>query len=140
MVSRKSLHLTRRQFIVSGSAALAATAVAGSRPSLKAEDRSRLKLALVGTGSRGTSTWGKPVVDNYSDVVQIVGLCDINGKRVKAAQALIGSAADEDTGVGSHVERIGDSGRSMTWAFCRFHRSTLRANSELDVATQSPIP
>ncbi len=36
------------------------------------------RIAMVGTGHRGTGFWGKTVVDNYSDVVEFVGLCDIN--------------------------------------------------------------
>ncbi len=48
---------------------------------------------MVGTGERGIQTWGKPVVDECSDVVEIVGLCDINGLRAKAAQGLIGTKA-----------------------------------------------
>jgi predicted dehydrogenase len=50
-------------------------------------------MAIVGTGSRGSFTWGQEVVKGYSDVVDIIGLCDHNGKRVVAAQKLIGTNA-----------------------------------------------
>lgn len=50
-------------------------------------------MAIVGTGSRGSFTWGQEVVKGYSDVVEIVGLCDHNGKRVEAAKKLIGTSA-----------------------------------------------
>jgi predicted dehydrogenase len=52
----------------------------------------RLRLAQVGTGSRGTH-WGRDLIRNYADVVQIVGLCDINPKRAEAAKGLMGSDA-----------------------------------------------
>jgi len=47
-------------------------------------------MAIVGTGNRGSLTWGQAVVKAYSDLVEIVGLCDINRKRVEAAKKLIG--------------------------------------------------
>ncbi|HVE60174.1 MAG TPA: Gfo/Idh/MocA family oxidoreductase [Chitinophagaceae bacterium] len=46
----------------------------------------KTKLAMVGTGHRGTGFWGKTVVDNYGDVVEFVGLCDINPGRLEFAK------------------------------------------------------
>jgi predicted dehydrogenase len=80
--------MTRRDFI--STAALAASAASLNAKPASAQGGNRLKIATVGTGSRGTSTWGIPVAKNYSDVTQFVGLCDINAKRVKASQAMIG--------------------------------------------------
>ena len=40
--------------------------------------RAKLKVALVGTGIRGISFWGKRLVDQYSDILEFVGLCDKN--------------------------------------------------------------
>src|SRR2546430_8130382 len=76
-------NITRRSFI-SGGAALAVTAssVVGA-PRAAGQ---RLRMALVGTGARGSFTWGQEVAKGYSDVVEIVGLCDINPKRVEAAK------------------------------------------------------
>lgn len=44
------------------------------------------KLALVGTGIRGLTMWGKPVKDEYGDLVEFVGLADINPLRVAFAK------------------------------------------------------
>lgn len=41
------------------------------------------RVALVGTGSRGLGMWGKPVIREFKDSVQFVGLCDINPGRVQ---------------------------------------------------------
>ena len=49
------------------------------------------KVALVGTGSRGTQTWGKNLLEQLSDEVEMVGLCDINPKRVEYAKKYIGA-------------------------------------------------
>ena len=70
---------------------MSSAAAAASAP-LGAQAR-RLRVAIVGTGERAIDTWGQPVVDGYSDVVEIVGLCDINSLRAKASQGLIGTKA-----------------------------------------------
>ena len=83
--------ITRREF-VAGGVSLAATSVfAGSANTT--QNSQKLKVAIVGTGSRGSFTWGQEVVKGYSDVVEIVGLCDHNRKRVVASQQLIGITA-----------------------------------------------
>jgi predicted dehydrogenase len=81
--------ISRRAFIACGGAALAATAISVAHPLAEAPPR-RLRMALVGTGNLGSLTWGQDVVKGYSDVVEIVGLCDKNSKRVEAAKKLIG--------------------------------------------------
>jgi predicted dehydrogenase len=83
--------MDRRKFIVNSSAALAATAC--SNHLSPAANQRKLRMAIVGTGSRGSFTWGQEVVKGYSDVVEIIGLCDHNGKRVEAAKQLIGTSA-----------------------------------------------
>lgn len=92
MMTENNSSFTRRAFIVASGAALAATATSVVNLPLEAQPR-RLRMAIVGTGNRGCLTWGREVVAGYSDVVEIVGLCDINGKRVVAAQKLIGTNA-----------------------------------------------
>ncbi|HVQ38724.1 MAG TPA: Gfo/Idh/MocA family oxidoreductase [Pyrinomonadaceae bacterium] len=80
-------NLTRRDFVkTAGSAA----AVVLTQPSLASVTSARRRYAIVGTGDRATSMWGRPLVQKYSDVVEFVGLCDINPKRVAVAKELIG--------------------------------------------------
>ncbi len=50
------------------------------------------RLAMVGTGSRGTGMWGKDVLAAYGDRVEFVGVCDINPGRVETAKKIIGTA------------------------------------------------
>src|SRR5438093_282351 len=88
-MTTKDSAVTRRAFIVTGGAALAASVVSVASP-LQAAPQPRLRMAIVGTGNRGSLTWGQEVVKGYGDVVEIVGLCDINRKRVEAAKKLIG--------------------------------------------------
>lgn len=50
----------------------------------------KLRIVLVGTGIRGTSFWGKRLVDEYSDILEFVGLSDINPGRLEYAKKYIG--------------------------------------------------
>lgn len=49
------------------------------------------RIALVGTGDRGTGFWGKAILENYKDLVEYVGLCDINPGRLAFAKGFIGT-------------------------------------------------
>ncbi len=47
------------------------------------------RVAVVGTGSRGTGMFGTSVVAEYPDIIEFVGLCDINPGRVAYARDLM---------------------------------------------------
>ncbi len=51
----------------------------------------KLKIALVGTGIRGISFWGKRLLDNYSDILEFVGLSDINPGRLEFGKRYMGA-------------------------------------------------
>lgn len=50
----------------------------------------KLRVALVGTGIRGITFWGKRLVDEYSDLLEFVGLSDINKSRLAYGKQYIG--------------------------------------------------
>lgn len=52
--------------------------------------RGRKRVALVGTGGRGTLSWGKDLLEQLPSEVEMVGLCDINTKRAVVAREYIG--------------------------------------------------
>ena len=76
-------NLTRRRFLTSVS--MLAAGCATSTPPHLTDSGKKLKVALVGTGVRGTSFWGKRLVDQYSDILEFVGLSDINQGRLDYA-------------------------------------------------------
>lgn len=45
---------------------------------------------MVGTGVRGVGMWGTPVIRDFKDTVEFVGLCDINPGRAETAKAKMG--------------------------------------------------
>jgi predicted dehydrogenase len=82
--------ISRREFVaaVGGAtvgAAVSASAVARAQPA-------RRRYAIVGTGVRAIGMWGRPVAEQYADVAEFVGLCDINPLRVEVAKRRIGVA------------------------------------------------
>lgn len=85
-------NVSRRGFI-STMGAIAGAAVipqkAFSRvPHMRVDNKKR--IALVGTGVRGVSFWGRYIVENYSDVTEFAALCDNNPGRLSYAKKYIG--------------------------------------------------
>ncbi len=46
----------------------------------------RKRIAIVGTGVREIVMWGIPVIKEFGDMVEFVGLCDLNPGRVETAK------------------------------------------------------
>jgi predicted dehydrogenase len=66
-----------------------------------AKDEGRRRVALVGTGHRGAGTWGKELLANFPNAVELVGLCDTNSIRLERARKAIGTEAPTFTALGA---------------------------------------
>ncbi len=53
-----------------------------------------MRLAMVGTGHRGGRMWGSSVRAEYGDMVEFVGLCDINPGRLEHVAKYIGVGSE----------------------------------------------
>lgn len=85
-------NVSRRDFVATGSAAAAASLIyPGAVLGRAARRPAKMRMALIGTGIRGITMWGRSVVEEYSDHVEIVGLCDINPGRLAFAHQFIGA-------------------------------------------------
>jgi predicted dehydrogenase len=83
--------VTRRDFVkTAGGAAAAASLLSLAPDAVHAGGAARRRYAVVGTGVRCIGMWGRDLVEHYGDVVEFVGLCDINPKRVEVAKRKIG--------------------------------------------------
>jgi predicted dehydrogenase len=80
--------VTRREFVTTASGAAVGALVAGREGPAAAQAKRR--YAIVGTGVRGIGMWGRPILRDYSDSVEFVGLCDINPLRVEVAKRQLG--------------------------------------------------
>lgn len=82
-------HPSRRAFLTSVS--LLAASVAMGKPKLDwGLGGRKLRVMLVGTGIRGTSFWGKRLVEDFADTLEFVALCDSNQGRVAYAKRYMG--------------------------------------------------
>jgi predicted dehydrogenase len=86
--------MDRRKFITRTGAmtagALLINPVTGMVNKPAARNRKK-RLALVGTGVRGIGMFGRDLLRNYSDYVELVGLCDTNPGRLAVASESIGA-------------------------------------------------
>lgn len=89
-MTRETKPLTRRDFIGSSGTLGAGVMLASSPFGFTLADAPKTRVALVGTGIRGTKFWGKFVQENYADVIEFVGLCDINPGRLAFGKSVIG--------------------------------------------------
>ena len=89
---KDSNNMNRRVFLIKTGTAAAGLGLAGPAASIVTSDKQKAKkrIAIVGTGIRGTDMWGRDVVRSYGDNVELVGLCDINPGRVQYAKEYIG--------------------------------------------------
>jgi len=83
-------NMNRKRFIATTAAATAGVAVAGPGLITAAKATQKTRLALVGAGSRGSSMWGRSVVQEYGDIVEFVGLCDPNPLRMAYVKKYMG--------------------------------------------------
>ena len=95
----------RRNFLKSTSL-LAASLAAGQASAYRLwKNTARKRVALVGTGIRGSTLWGKNLVDNYGEEVQFVGLCDINPGRLETVRQYMGVDCPTYTDFGEMMEQ-----------------------------------
>ena len=64
-----------------------------------AEDLKRRRYALIGTGHRGSTMWGRDLLRGWHDTLELVALCDINPLRAERSRNVIGSNAPIYTSV-----------------------------------------
>ncbi|MHC1704209.1 MAG: Gfo/Idh/MocA family oxidoreductase [Tenuifilaceae bacterium] len=91
--------ITRRVFVTNVAKATAGAAILSSIPfaTTAFQTGTKRRIAIVGTGHRATGMWGKDILQTYSDIIEIVGLCDINPGRAETAKKLIGTACPSFT-------------------------------------------
>lgn len=78
-----------RKTFLGYTAASAASLMLHPFESFALSGNAKARVALVGTGHRGTGFWGKNLVDKFNNVIEFVGLCDINPGRLAYAQSVI---------------------------------------------------
>jgi len=132
------MKVSRRKFLTSVGM-LAATTAFPVNLFAFGKDR-KLKIALVGTGIRGTSFWGKRLRENYSDILEFVGLCDINPGRLEYGRKYIGVTCPTFTNFEKMIKQTKPDLVIVTTKDSTHHQFIIKGlDMGCDVLTEKPI-
>jgi predicted dehydrogenase len=128
----------RREFMaVTGAAAAAASLPATS---WAADPAKRRRYALVGTGIRGTTMWGRGVVKPYEDVLELVGLCDVNPLRVAVAKQALAASCPTFTSLDEMLAQAKPDVLMVTTVDATHEQCIVKAlDRGVDVITEKPM-
>ena len=129
---------TRREFVkVAGSAAVGASLFPadafGQAPAKR-------RYAIVGTGDRGSGMWGRDLVRRYPDLLEFVGLCDMNAKRAVVARDFIGASCPTFTSFDEMIEKTKPDLLMVTTVDGFHHEYIIKGlDRGIDVMTEKPM-
>lgn len=130
---------SRRAFISSISLLAAGMAMPLSAFSFNTDNK-KLKVVLVGTGVRGTSFWGKRLVDQFPDILEFVGLCDINPGRLEYAKKYMGVSCPTFTNFESMIQQTQPDLVIVTTKDSTHHEFIIKGlDMGCDVLTEKPL-
>jgi len=128
---------SRRDFVA---AASGVAAVATLAPGVARAAAKRRRYAIVGTGVRGIGMWGRPLVERYADVLEFVGLCDVNPLRVEYARKAIGAACPTFTSLDAMLEQAKPELLMVTTVDTTHEGCIVKALERgVDVLTEKPM-
>jgi len=127
---------TRREFVTTAAGAAMATLLP---PGARAAGEKR-RYAIVGTGVRGIGMWGRPLVQKYGDVLDFVGLCDVNPLRVEVAKKNIGVACPTFTSLDEMLDKTKPQLLMVTTVDATHEGCIVKALERgVDVLTEKPM-
>jgi predicted dehydrogenase len=131
--------VNRRDFVKTAGGAVAATSLLGADAFAQAP-ATRRRYAIIGTGDRATGMWGRQIRERYSDVVQFVGLSDINPKRLEASKKLMGVDCPTFTNFDEMLDKAKPDVVMVTTKDSTHSEYIVRAlDRGLDVMTEKPM-
>jgi predicted dehydrogenase len=132
--------MKRRNFIEQSSLLAAGLIANPSIENLITSPGPKKRIALVGTGSRGSGMWGKDLVDNYSDYVTFVGLCDINPGRLASVKAYMKADCKTFTNFKQMMQEVKPELVIVTTVDATHHEFIIEAmKMGADVITEKPM-
>lgn len=142
-MTRKKNGVSRREFLSTSMGAalgVAGYSLVNSGRFLSAQPVKKKKIALVGTGIRGSSLWGKTLLEGYSDFLDMVGLCDINPLRMDYAKRYMGATCPTYTDFQKMITDTQPDTVIVTTMDC-YHAKYICLAMEMgcDVITEKPL-
>jgi predicted dehydrogenase len=130
--------ISRRDFV--RTAAAATSYLALDAPGLTAQSTRKRRYAIVGTGDRATGMWGRPVVADYADVLEFVGLSDPNPKRCAASREMMGVSCPTFTSFDEMCDRTKPDLLTVTTVDAFHAEHIVKAlDRGIDVITEKPM-
>lgn len=131
--------MERRSF-VTYTAAAGAALMLHPFSSLAGGSAAKLKLALVGTGVRGTSLWGRTIATQFKDNCEFVGLCDINPGRLAYGKEYMGVSCPTFVNVDEMLKQIKADYVIVTTVDSTHDEIIIKAlNAGFNVITEKPM-
>jgi predicted dehydrogenase len=129
--------MQRKTFIQQTGAAAAGIMVSG----LSAQNPTRKKrVAVVGTGGRALDMWTRPVLSEFADIVEFVGLCDINQGRVETAKKYLGLSCPTFTDFDEMMQTVKPDDLIVTTVDGTHHRFIIKGMEYgADIITEKPM-
>lgn len=133
--------MNRRNFMATTGTAVAGSMLASSAslasPAGKAQKK---RVALVGTGIRGITFWGRNLVKQYGDILEFVGLCDINPGRAEFGKKYIGANCPTFTDFTEMINTVKPELVIVTTVDATHHEFIIKGlEMGVDVITEKPL-
>ncbi|MCW9709083.1 Gfo/Idh/MocA family oxidoreductase [Fodinibius salsisoli] len=135
-------NISRKDFLQKTSGAMAGTMLANPVGALgkKAFGTAKKRIALVGTGIRGITFWGKTVRERYGDITEFVGLCDINPGRLEYGKNYIGADCPTFTDFDEMMDQTNPDMLIVTTVDATHHQFIINGLERgVDVLTEKPM-
>jgi predicted dehydrogenase len=132
--------LNRRAFLGTSGAFIAGSLMASPLSAYARSKGKLIKAVLVGTGVRGTSFWGRSLVQEFPDILEFVGLCDINPGRLEYAKQYMGVECPVFTDFESMVNQVKPDLVIVTTKDSTHHEFIIKGlDMGCDVLTEKPL-
>ena len=134
-------NITRKDFIKQTTGAVAGGMLANPMSAWgRRAARQKRRIALVGTGIRGITFWGRTVRERYGDIAEFVGLCDINPGRLEYGKGFIGADCPTYTDFNRMMDETQPDMLIVTTVDATHHQFIIEGlNRGLDVLTEKPM-
>jgi predicted dehydrogenase len=132
--------LHRRAFLGTSAAFVSGTLISSPLAVNALSKGNKIKAVLVGTGVRGTSFWGKTLVEDFPDIIEFVGLCDINPGRLEYARGYMGVSCPTFSDFGEMIRETQPDLVIVTTKDSTHHEFIIKGlDMGCDVLTEKPL-
>ncbi|MFD1258709.1 Gfo/Idh/MocA family protein [Mucilaginibacter terrae] len=98
------------------------------------------RVAMVGTGHRGTGMWGIEVLNEHADRMEFVGLCDKNSGRVETAKKMMKVSCPTYTDLDKMLKEVKPEILIVTTMDSTHHEMIVKGmEAGCDIVTEKPM-